>query len=281
MNESNIPIPRVFNQYAFEDLLLALRDLPTVGEEAHFGDAPGDILTILERLFLAQQTTSSEEDMFQCLHTMAKFHAATTWQSFNPHSGMILDEVNKVDVEDWMHLRQTLDCFRDDSKAFLRYARREFEKPIFQERLDQIQEMQEDVHAEAQALEARTRDHLQVNASIKSLEESRRSIEEARSVKLITILAFFFIPTSLASSLFGMNIQEINKSGKHISTFIVTAVLMTSAAFIVWGLSVLIRRAQDPSGSLNLIATNITDPIFVFQYTFNGPLRRLRRYLRN
>ncbi|KAL8827156.1 MAG: hypothetical protein Q9191_003357 [Dirinaria sp. TL-2023a] len=170
--------------YAFQDLLLALRDLPTVGEEAHFGDAPGDLLTILERLFLAQQTTSSEEDMFQCLHTMAKFHTATTWQSVNQHSCLILDEVDEMDVEAWLHLRRTLDCFRDDSKAFLRYARRGFEKPIFQERLDQIQEMQEDFHAEAQALEARTRDHLQVNASIKSLEESRRSIEEGRSVKL-------------------------------------------------------------------------------------------------
>lgn len=51
-------------------------------------------------------------------------------------------------------------------------------------------------------------------------------------ISTVTILAFIFIPTSLASSVFGMNVQEINNTGKSIWTFIMTAIAITGVALV-------------------------------------------------
>ena len=64
----------------------------------------------------------------------------------------------------------------------------------------------------------------------------------AKHISIVTLLAFIFIPTSLASSVFGMNVQEINNTGKSIWNFIVTAILITGAAITAWLLS---SRVQD------------------------------------
>ncbi len=63
----------------------------------------------------------------------------------------------------------------------------------------------------------------------------------AYSVSTVTILAFIFLPTSLTSSVFVMNVQEINNTGKSIWIFMVTAILLTSAAVTAWFLSGLAR----------------------------------------
>ncbi len=63
----------------------------------------------------------------------------------------------------------------------------------------------------------------------------------AYSVSTVTILAFIFIPTTLASSVFGMNVQEINNTGKSIWTFAVTALSLTGVAVTAWFLSGLAR----------------------------------------
>lgn len=63
----------------------------------------------------------------------------------------------------------------------------------------------------------------------------------AYSVSTVTILAFIFLPTSLTSSVFGMNVQEINNTGKSIWIFMVTAILLTSAAVTAWFLTGLAR----------------------------------------
>ncbi len=63
----------------------------------------------------------------------------------------------------------------------------------------------------------------------------------AYSISTVTILAFIFIPTTLASSVFGMNVQEINNTGKSIWTFAATALSLTGAAVTAWFLSGLAR----------------------------------------
>ena len=60
-----------------------------------------------------------------------------------------------------------------------------------------------------------------------------------------TILAFFFIPISLASSIFGMNVQEINNTGKGIWQFAVTAIVLTGLALGSWGLTNLGLRVRN------------------------------------
>ena len=52
----------------------------------------------------------------------------------------------------------------------------------------------------------------------------------------VTILAFIFIPISLATSIFGMNIQELNAEGQPIWVFLVTTAAILSTALWVWGI---------------------------------------------
>lgn len=74
---------------------------------------------------------------------------------------------------------------------------------------------------------------------------------------LVTILAFVFIPISLASSIFGMNVQEINKSGHSVWAFVICAIAMLVASGLValtWralkNLDLLVS-AKDESSSWN------------------------------
>lgn len=53
----------------------------------------------------------------------------------------------------------------------------------------------------------------------------------------VTVLASIFVPISLASSIFGMNLQEINRSGHSIWAFVLCAIAMwvaTGAAWLAW-----------------------------------------------
>lgn len=42
---------------------------------------------------------------------------------------------------------------------------------------------------------------------------------------LVTILAFVYVPLNLATSIFGMNIQQLNHTGQNLGAFFVTAVV--------------------------------------------------------
>ena len=53
---------------------------------------------------------------------------------------------------------------------------------------------------------------------------------------LVSILAFVFIPLSLATSFFGMNIQELNSIGQPIWIFLVTSVAILLAALAIWAI---------------------------------------------
>ncbi|KAI1128884.1 hypothetical protein F5Y10DRAFT_277093 [Nemania abortiva] len=90
--------------------------------------------------------------------------------------------------------------------------------------------------------EALARDYLQHRVGMSSLEASRLSIkqarlalEESRRTKLITVLAIFFVPISLSTSVFGMNIHELNENGQSLWVFILTTVLIVAATMTAWG----------------------------------------------
>ena len=54
--------------------------------------------------------------------------------------------------------------------------------------------------------------------------ESRKAIEQARSVARLTFLAFLFIPLSFTASFFGMNFREFVGDGLSIWVWFVTSV---------------------------------------------------------
>ena len=94
---------------------------------------------------------------------------------------------------------------------------------------------------EASRLEAEIRDHLQLQGSKLALLESQKSIElsnnqlyEGKRLKIFTILAFFYVPLNLATSIFGMNLQQLNGVGKSIGVFLGTAGIILFVTGVSW-----------------------------------------------
>lgn len=53
---------------------------------------------------------------------------------------------------------------------------------------------------------------------------------------VVTVLAIFFVPISLSTSIFGMNINELNQSGQSLWVFIVSTLVILAATMMIWGL---------------------------------------------
>jgi hypothetical protein len=70
------------------------------------------------------------------------------------------------------------------------------------------------------------RDRVNQRAAILSLEESRKSIQMADSVRSLTQLAFVFIPLNFATSVYGANIQAFGSGYVPIWALIVTVLLI-------------------------------------------------------
>ncbi len=146
-----------------------------------------DLFQTFGSLLGTQQTLSSEEDLLQCLLLVARIHLATFRQVTAKST---IHEADKVDQERWYDFREELVHFQDDLRAFSRYAKREFDMSVLPEPLQEILEDQEDLLAEAQALETLLRDLMQANVGVQSLKESRMSMEEGKRNKLRKIEAY-------------------------------------------------------------------------------------------
>ena len=81
--------------------------------------------------------------------------------------------------------------------------------------------------------------------SRKSIRMAELSIAESKRVKLLTVLAFIFVPLSLTTSIFGMNIEQINQSGPSWWVVIATAGAMVFVAFLGWGFANRATRMYD------------------------------------
>jgi hypothetical protein len=75
---------------------------------------------------------------------------------------------------------------------------------------------------------------LRVRCFFKYLRTSRTSLIPKRCRSTVTVLAFIFIPINLASSVYGMNVQEINATGHSIWGFLVTALVLLTTSGLAW-----------------------------------------------
>ena len=50
----------------------------------------------------------------------------------------------------------------------------------------------------------------------------------------MTVLAFVFVPISLASSIFGMDVAQINGTGPNVWAFVLTSVALLVVSLVVW-----------------------------------------------
>ena len=61
----------------------------------------------------------------------------------------------------------------------------------------------------------------------------------------VTFLAFIFVPFSLATSVFGMNIQELNQNGQSLTTFIATGLVLFAVSLILYATASVINVARN------------------------------------
>ncbi|KAL8754192.1 MAG: hypothetical protein Q9184_005192 [Pyrenodesmia sp. 2 TL-2023] len=90
----------------------------------------------------------------------------------------------------------------------------------------------------AKRLEAEVRDYMQLVVGVLSIEESKKSIHltstQLDEGKKVTILAFIYVPLNLATSIFGMNLQQLNAEGQPVWVFVLTALLATILTAFIW-----------------------------------------------
>ena len=139
-------------------------------------------------------------------------------------------------------LRSWVEYFENEKRALMGFLSSLY-GPDFPGRIfnSQIIEESTAVVEEVRRLEAEIRDHLQLQSSKLALEESKKSIElsngqiyESKRVKIFTVLAFFYIPLDLATSVFGMNLQQLNGSGKSIGVFLGTVAILLFVTGMTW-----------------------------------------------
>lgn len=82
---------------------------------------------------------------------------------------------------------------------------------------------------EADRLSRDRSEGISILMSTMSIRESRKGLEDARRVRLVTYLAFVFIPLSFVSSVFGMNVREFSNPGPGIWLFFAIAGPLTLA----------------------------------------------------
>ncbi|KAF7944977.1 uncharacterized protein EAE97_005610 [Botrytis byssoidea] len=87
---------------------------------------------------------------------------------------------------------------------------------------------------EAYRLEQYVRDTLQMKVGNLSLKESRKSLEKANSLGRLSILAFVFLPVSLVTSFFGMNISEMTGNGAPWKIFLIVAAILCSLGVVLF-----------------------------------------------
>ncbi|MCJ1435082.1 hypothetical protein MMC27_004452 [Xylographa pallens] len=256
-------------------------------------------LDIYDSILSKHNRPSPGGDFLHGLHTMATLQLIRFRQKMSevyrdPRAGSFEAATDGADDDYpfrlWSFIGNEIDAFRNSSRKLNQIIEKHLETPESSDIPRSIRNDQDEALADAQALETRIRDRLQMKVGRWSLEESRRSIDEGKRVKLLTILAFIFIPISLVASVFGMNVQEINNSGRSIWVFFVTAIILTFIAACLWAVANLFVRWRkvwitfakhgNPGRWLRMreyIVEDVTN--FFFGTYYNGSRADLRRRL--
>ncbi|KAB8346206.1 hypothetical protein FH972_023251 [Carpinus fangiana] len=69
--------------------------------------------------------------------------------------------------------------------------------------------------------------------AMKSIEEAVRGIQQADSVRRLTIIAFLFLPLNFATSFFGMNIKQLDTGTVNIGYFFLLAILLGLLSYVL------------------------------------------------
>jgi hypothetical protein len=145
----------------------------------------------------------------------------------------------------WIQARRDIETFSTTTRSIEAYISKKMRKQNDGFKLSEIGDAMNDyirILAQAREDEAYMKDRLSVNVGTLSLIESRNSIAQSRSTGRVTFLAFIFLPLSLVTSFFGMNIQELTGNGSSVNAFCAAAVCTTAFTIFLWGLINFILR---------------------------------------
>ncbi|KAI9722405.1 MAG: hypothetical protein M1828_004772 [Chrysothrix sp. TS-e1954] len=82
---------------------------------------------------------------------------------------------------------------------------------------------------------------IQQYCTIESINEAKKSIDAANSVRKVTLVAFIFIPLSFVTSFFGMNVDILGTGDVPIRYFFIVAIVTTIFAYV---LTLMVPRAE-------------------------------------
>lgn len=139
----------------------------------------------------------------------------------------------------WVQARRDIEMFSTTTRSIEAYISKNMADKNDDSRSSTIEDVLKDymrILAQAREDETYMKDRLSVNVGTLSLIESRNSIAQSRSTGRVTFLAFIFLPLSLVTSFFGMNIQELTGNGSSVKAFCAAAVCTTAFTILVWAL---------------------------------------------
>src|SRR5690606_21321980 len=67
-----------------------------------------------------------------------------------------------------------------------------------------------------------------------NLKEARKSIQLADNVKIVTQLAFVFLPLTFSSAIFGMNVKELGSGSNSLWVFVLVSLAVGLVTLLVW-----------------------------------------------
>ena len=178
------------------------------------------------------------------------YTATTNLDQHYPEQGGLKPLAGDVVELHWRRLSEahlmisTLICTLTHSALSRKERLSEQSGPDLAEACEVKDELQGMINIVRSALEV-VRGRSTLKESQKSIEMAEISIAESKRVRLLTILAFIFVPVSLTTSIFGMNIQQINQSGPSWWAVILTAVVMVVIALLGWALARRFAKVHD------------------------------------
>ncbi|OTA54713.1 hypothetical protein K449DRAFT_197145 [Hypoxylon sp. EC38] len=194
---------------------------------------------------------------------------STASLSWNHELNFIADDIDAHNNATSDHVAETLAQIRFNMSLIHRFHRfieddhlyiQDCIAKIFSEETDdrsknELKQAFQNLHRDYQFLNKRCSDLLQqcesstglLQSTIEIL-ESQKSVQQATEVNKLTRLAFIFIPVSLAASVFGINVFEINGSNPTIWHFCITAVLCALIGACI--------SSKDPLGIYSMVKEN-------------------------
>ena len=87
------------------------------------------------------------------------------------------------------------------------------------------------LHLEAKDLSEQCKDSINMQMTTISIQDARRGLEQADRVRILTFLAYIFIPSAFISSCFGMNVVQV--SNAPLSRFLYCVIPFTAAFCLI------------------------------------------------